>query len=109
MDSKKIIEQLIKIADKQQKIINKLAQVAEPPAAHLAPASVNKDAAGTLLDALKGIGGAGVSLLKTNGDKMIVTFAPGKKTQANYDAVKAKLEELTNSNQIQMVYQLQVA
>lgn len=39
MDSKKVIERLVKIADNQQKIIQKLAQQAglEPPAQQLAP------------------------------------------------------------------------
>lgn len=43
MDSKKILEKLLKIASNQQKIITKLAQAQQPPSQHLAPRPLLKE------------------------------------------------------------------
>lgn len=125
MDSKKIIETLVKIANNQQKIIHKLAQQALPPDAlpsgkvevtegkHQAPATdpktgtpgaqlVHKDPATALTQALgqfynKALNGLSVDV---NKHEVNVSFKPGAATQANYDHVLATVQKLQNNNSI---------
>src|SRR5579885_1059565 len=110
MDTKKAIQTLIKIAENQQKVINKLAQQAggdlhATPPTHIDPAKTVKDSASVFRAAIpQGM----VTDVKAddNAGSMIVTFAPGKMTQQNYDTLLGILQKLTNENKIQRQYSL---
>jgi hypothetical protein len=134
MDTKKVLQMLVKIADSQQKIINKLAQAqalppdalptsqismteghgmppsTPPPPAKLEPTQTKKTPAKALWDALppplQGTLAAGP---EAHGNDMKIRFKPGQATQANYDAVMKHLKDLTNKNVIQQPYQLKVS
>lgn len=116
MDSKKVIEKLLKIASNQQKIIMKLAQeqglapAATPVMApqHLDPNKSEKQAARAVLNALAPAVRQTVNNLEEHGDEMRVQFQPGKATQANYDAVLKTMQDLTNKNVLQRAYSLRV-
>jgi hypothetical protein len=115
MDSKKIIEKLIKIAEKQQKIIEKLAQQAEltvgdpkASAAPTAPAATSltpnptapKREADTILASLPVNLKPAVALLEVHGGTVSVKFKPGQATQQNYDAVKNLVQQLQTANKL---------
>lgn len=112
MNSKDIINKLFAIAEKQQKIIMKIAQTVSPftgqmmsPPGSLEPTKTQKDSAGTFLAALpKGV----ASSAKESGSDMLLTFSPGQKTQKNYDAALATLQKLTNEGAIQQAFNLKV-
>ena len=95
MDSKKVIEQLVKIAEKQQKIINKLAQ--EMPQA-LQPQSTQKRPAEAILAALPPNVKAGVEILEVHGEEVRLRLKPGGNQQAVYDGVMKTVTDLQNSN-----------
>lgn len=105
MDSKKIIEKLVKIAHNQQKIIHKLAQqagVSTPtdtvlPTGHSNPIA-HKDSAAAIIEALGPFYGRVVSDVNVTGNTVNVTFKPGQATQANYDHVLKVVQALQNSN-----------
>lgn len=103
MDSKKVIEKLIKIAEQQQKIIQKLAQavpMAAPPPTAINPVAPPKREADTILQSLppnlKGI----VANIEVHGNTVSVTFQPGKSSQQSYDAVKRLIQQLQQTNQL---------
>jgi hypothetical protein len=134
MDTKKVLQMLVKIADNQQRIINKLAQAqalppdalptskvefggghgqtptTPPPPQKLDPTKVQKEPAKALWDALppplKGTLAAGP---EAAGGDMKIKFKPGQMTQANYDAIMAHLRDLTKKNVIQHPYQLKAS
>lgn len=133
MDSKKVIEKLIKIAQKQQKIIEKLAQDGtrpveftvgdapanlgqapaaapnpNPPATNLKPSTAPKTAKRTIWEALPHNVQAALFDLREAGNEMHVRFKPGQQTQANYDAVLKTMQDLTNKNMLQHAYSLKV-
>ena len=123
MDTKKVLQQLIKIADKQQKIINKLAQqntdvtigdqqqrpVSDPgQAQHLDPNKTQHDPAKALLGALPPAVKPLVTNLQARDSDMLVSFQPGKATQPNYDAVLKTMQTLTNQGVLQHAYNLKV-
>lgn len=119
MDTKKILQQLIKIAEKQQEIIKKLAQpapstpesqtttftpgqtqgkAAPPPATPLnsnAPKSGAEDQ--VIRNSLPATLQAAVADIKVVPGQVNVTFKPGQRTQANYNAVKAIVEHLQHA------------
>jgi len=128
MDSKKIIETLVKIASNQQKIIHKLAQqqlppdslptsqvgvsgghpqapAAPPPATSLAP---NKPPAGAksegdmIRDALPADAKGSVAAIHVTQGNVAVSFKPGHASQSNYDAVLATVKKLQNTNPPQL-------
>jgi len=114
MDTKKVIQQLIKIADSQQKIINKLAQglqvdppvlqgnqkdpgqATPPPTTNLKPNAPQKQTpeGQLIMNALPPAVAPNVTSVTVSEGKVNVTFMPGQKTQANYDAVKAIVQQL---------------
>jgi hypothetical protein len=106
MDSKKIIEKLVKIAHNQQKIIHKLAQQAVIPS----PVNVDmgltgksnpiahKDSATAIVEALGPFYTRAISDLNVQGNNVNVTFKPGQGTQANYDHILKVVQSLQNSN-----------
>lgn len=131
MDSKKVIEKLIKIADNQQKIIMKLAQAQGLPPDSLPTSSVNvgggysaqlgSEPPPTQLDPNKTVhqpakvfyeamDPAQQGLLATapeaSGSNMNVRFKPGKATQSNYNSLLKLLQSLTSQNKIQQSYAL---
>lgn len=132
MDSKKVIEKLLKIAANQQKIIMKLAQqqglppdslpnsqvsmtpgqaappAAQPPPTSLEPAKTQKTPAKALLEALAPAVRQTLVNAEVHGGDMVVRFQPGKATQPNYDAVFKTLQDLTNKNVIQQKFNLKV-
>lgn len=132
MDSKKVIEKLIKIAEQQQKIIQKLAQVLPPdalptsatsfndgkepgavsaaPPNSLAPAAPSKREAETILTALPAGVKPAVANIEVRGGSVYITFQPGKATQQVYEAVKNVVQQLQNANRLpQQNYQVHVA
>lgn len=106
---KEIIAQLIKIAEKQRLIINKLAQgLSQAPSApqHIPEPMHPSNEIKTLINALppelkpadpisNNPGGGIVQTIeiRPGSDEVHVRFAPGKKTQANYDAVMAVVQQ----------------
>lgn len=111
MDTKKVLQQLIKIADNQQKIINKLAQQQGLSAMpeRLEPNPTQKTPARALLEALHPAVRQAIVTIEPHGNDMMVQFQPGKATQPNYDAVLKTLQDLTDRNIIQQAYTLKVA
>jgi hypothetical protein len=131
MDSKKVIEKLLKIAANQQKIIMKLAQAqglppdslpnsqvsmtpgqaappaSQPPPQSLEPNKVQKTPAKALLEALPPNVRAGIVNIEAHGGDMLVKFK-GQATQQAYDAVFKTLQDLTTKNVIQQRYNLKV-
>lgn len=131
MDSKKVLEKLIKIAENQQKIIMKLAQAqglppdslpnsgttfgggkeaptaSEPPPQSLEPTKTQKTPARAFYEAMSPqqqgilVGGP-----EAHGNEMRIKFKPGQATQANYDGLLKLLQNLTSQNRIQQAYQL---
>ena len=131
MDSKKVLQKLLKIAENQQKIIMKLAQALPPdslpnsqvsvtdnqkpapptdtPPADLKPASPSKVPSQVLFQAVSSMPNLAGVLQHINpprGNEMKLIFKPGKMTQANYDAIKKVYEGLLKSNTIAGVYNL---
>lgn len=100
---KEIIQQLVKIAEKQQKIINKLAQGLGPQGA---PALVmpganhpNLRPAETLINALPpqlkpGKGIVEVVEVPLNGSEVHVRFAPGKDNDASFNAIMSVVQKV---------------
>jgi hypothetical protein len=126
MDSKKVIEKLIKIAENQQKIITKLAQQAGLPpdslptsqvsmsgGQHQAPPSPpspqdlkprtlpHQDLQSMVLGANPKLSGAVASIAYAGPGQINVSFKPGQATQPNYDAVLATVQKLENDQKIQ--------
>ncbi len=133
MDSKKVIEKLVKIAENQQKIILKLAQAQglppdalptggatfgggheaplshEPPPAHLDPAKTQKNPDAVFYGAMSQGQRALLAAAPTvKGNEMQIRFKPGAATQANYDGLLSLLQSLTTQNKIQQAFQLKV-
>lgn len=131
MDTKKVILKLIKIAENQQKIINKLAQAqglqpdavptssvgfqaapqtnpnpAQPAPQKMESAQAQKTPGQALLNALPPQLKKVVVRAEPHGNEMRVQFAQGQYTQANYDAVLKVMQNLTNQNVLQQAYQL---
>jgi hypothetical protein len=129
MDSKKVIEQLIKIAEKQQRAIEKLAQAlppdslptsgisyvpgkdptppAAPPPTGAAPAAPSKREAETILTSLPANLKAVVANVEVHGSAVYITFQPGKASQAAFDGVKMLVQQLQNANKLpQQSYQV---
>jgi hypothetical protein len=104
MDSKKIISKLVKIAESQQKIINKLAQALPPQ--HLDPNRSQKRSAEAVLNALAPETRQTIVNIEEKDNDMLVGFKPGQKTQKNYDAVLATMQKLTNDGVLQHAYNL---
>lgn len=103
-NDKEVIKKLLKIAENQQKIISKLAQVAAP-ANELAPANTNKREADTILGALppqvKGV----VQLLEVHPShdpsfdgEVRVRFVPGKGSDVAFSAVQKTVQSLSGQN-----------
>lgn len=123
MDTKKVLQLLVRIADKQQKIINKMAQQntdlvvqdkpqgapvnTAPPPTSLKPGAVSHaDPGQALLAALPPNVKATVNNIKVQGPDMHVQFQPGKANQATYDAILKTLQNLTNQGVVQHAYNL---
>jgi len=129
MDSKKVLEKLLKIAANQQKIILKLAQALPPdalpsgnttfgdgvetpttsqlPPQQLEPDKTVKVPQKVFYDAMSPqqkamlVGGPEV-----HGNNMQIKFKPGQATQANYNSLLQLLQDLTNQNKIQQAFNL---
>ena len=112
MDTKKVISQLIKIAESQQKIINKLAQELQPAgeptgAEHFDPNKAQKQAARAIIDALPpGFFQQKLVNIEERGNDMVVGFKPGQKTQPNYNVVLETMQKLTDSGALTRAYSL---
>jgi len=134
MDSKKVLQKLLKIAENQQKIIMKLAQQqglppdslpnsqvsvtdnskpAPPtntPPAELKPSSPSKVPSKLLFDTVNTkMPGVLKHVNPPRGNEMQLVFAPGKMTQPNYNAVLGVYQGLLSSNQIMTNYKLTYA
>jgi hypothetical protein len=107
MDTKKMIEKLVTIADNQQKIINKLAQQLPPPNS-LKPVPTQKNAGKVLYDALP------LNVQKTlaqcfaRGGTMYIRFKEGQQSQAAANIIQATLQKLTDENKVQQAYTFEV-
>lgn len=126
MDSKKVIEKLIKIAEKQQKIIEKLAQQAGLPpdslptssvdmsGGHPAPVSAPPPPADLKPHTPKQFGGEGqvimqalppnvqavVNSIQVSSGAVNVSFKAGGATQANYNVVLNAVKQLQASGKL---------
>jgi hypothetical protein len=120
MDTKKVIKQLLKIAENQQKIIEKLAQqlpgggdvvlgpehsgapqTAPPPPTDLKPAPITKNTAAIIIEALGDFYKQNVEFLEVRGSDVLVRFLSGKSTQPNYNHILNVVKKLQSSNQLQ--------
>jgi len=108
MDTKKMIEKLVKIAESQQKIINKLAQKLPPPN-ELKPAPTQKDAADVLHRALDPLTSDAVDFLYTRGGDMFIVFKKGRTSQVAYNVILKTLQKLTDEGKVQQAYELKIA
>jgi hypothetical protein len=108
MDTKKMIEKLVKITESHQKIINKLAQQLPPPN-ELKPARTQKDAAQVVFNALQENVKDYIDYMYTRSGDMFIKFKQGKKSQAVYNVVFSTLKKLTDENKIQQAYALKIA
>jgi len=132
MDSRKVIEKLIKIAENQQKIIMKLAQAQglppdtlpggqvsfegghgaplshESPAGHLKPNEAVKEPNVVFYNAMSNAQkGLLASAPTFDGSAITVQFKPGQRTQKNYDNLMALLQSLTGTGKpLQQSYKL---
>lgn len=105
MDTKKVLQQLLKIADNQQKAIAKLAQALSPQ--DLTPAPTTHSPAKVFYDAMTPEQKATLSSgPEVHGSEMRISFKPGQVTQANYDGLLKLLQALTSQNKIQDAYTL---
>jgi len=132
MDSKKVIEKLLKIAENQQKIIMKLAQAqglppdslptssvnvggghgappaSEPPPQKLEPTKIEHQPAKVFLEAMTPQQKALLaSSPEAHGNEMRIKFK-GQPTQAGYDSLLGLLKNLTQQNKIQQAFNLKV-
>jgi hypothetical protein len=123
MDSKKILESLVKIANSQQKIIHKLAQqtlppdslpsshvgvegghsappVSPTPPASLKPNLITKTPAATIIGALGDFFHQNVRVLEVplNSSEVRVAFKPGKDSQENFNHIVSTVNKLQQSN-----------
>lgn len=92
---KEIIKKLASIVVKQQKAINKLAQIHEQ---HLAPQKTNKDEAETILNKLPANVKQTVARLEVHGNEVKVKFHPGRASDAAFDAIQQAVQELQSAN-----------
>jgi len=132
MDSKKVLQKLLKIAENQQKIIMKLAQnqaglppdslpnsqvsvtdnsqtkpPVEPPPAESKPSQPTRTPSKALYDALTpALKQAVRHVNPPSGNEMKVIFFPGKLNQANWDGVRNTYQALLNNNTIFTNYNL---
>lgn len=129
MDSKKVLQKLLKIAENQQKIIMKLAQGLPPdslpnsqvsvtdnqrpkpptdtPPAESKPSQPTRTPSRALYDALTPpLKQAVQHVNPPSGNEMKVIFFPGKLNQANWDGVRKTYQALLNNNTIFTNYQL---
>lgn len=103
MDSKKVIEKLIKIAEQQQKIIQRLAQatpMTAPSPTNINPVQPPKREAETILTSLPPNLKPLVANIEVHGNAVYVTFQAGKSSQQAFDAVKRLVQQLQESNQL---------
>jgi hypothetical protein len=128
MNSKKVIEQLIKITESQQKIITKLAQQAgltpdidltegqsPPTAATPPPANKLEPVKTPHIDLLALVLGVNpilkdtvASLTYGASGAINVSFKEGQATQTNYNAVRTAIQQLENARKIQTGHKIHV-
>lgn len=107
MDTKKLLSKLVKIAESQQKMINKLAQQMPPPQ-DLKPAPTQKNPAEVLYASLPPALKNNIERLYVRQGDMWVSFKEGQKNQMNYNAVLNTLQKLTKDNVIQQAFELKM-
>ena len=106
---KDLIKQLFKIAENQQKIINKLAGFDVDPVPSLLPApldltpdSPTKKEAAAILNALQPAVRAAVAALEVHpamgANEVKVKFVQGKGTSAVFNAIQATVQDLQSKN-----------
>lgn len=96
MESKKIIQALIKIADNQQKIIQKLAQqVAQQT---LSAGDPTKKDAAAILHALPANVKPTVATVEVHGNDVMVQFHPGQDSDQAFQAVVNTVNNLQSNN-----------
>lgn len=95
MDTKKIIEKLLAVAEKQQKVITKLAQAL--PAQHMDPNVATKRDAETILNALPSTVRPAVADLAVHGSLVNVKFQPEQGTDQAFNVIVQTVQQLQNS------------
>jgi hypothetical protein len=105
MDSKKVIEKLIKIAEQQQKVIQKLVQAqAEPIPTSLAPDAIHQnitqDDAAVILAALPPQVKAAIANLAVQGSTVNVKFQPNKGTDQVFNAIVSTIGQLQQGRKL---------
>jgi hypothetical protein len=115
-NDKEIIKKLFAIVEKQQKIIVKMAQAATttpspftgqpaPPPQELKPGTSTKKPAAAILEAMPELRSKIVNL-EERGPDMLVRFKPGQSSDANFNAILSKMQELTNANVLPHAFNL---
>jgi hypothetical protein len=98
MDSKKVIETLVRIATNQQKIINKLADGLQPPPTALEPATPSHNVLAKLVEAAPQLMAlVDLSQSRLVGFELQLKLKPGA-NQATPQQVAAKANELASKN-----------
>ena len=96
MESKKIIQTLIKIAENQQKIIEKLAQQLPPQT--LSVGDPTKKDAAAILHALPPTVKPLVATVEVHGSDVMVQFHPGQDSDQAFQAVVNTVNSLQRNN-----------
>lgn len=113
MDSKKVIEKLVKIAENQQKIINKLAQTltesTQPAPQSFDPQHPELRVADVVMQHLPQGVKESVKQMDAKGDTLNVYFQPGKASQQAVGAITGVVQNLYNKRQIPFAYKVNPA
>lgn len=98
MDSKKILEKLLSIATKQQKAIEKLAQVipASMPTLNQHTPREAQAILSSLSPAVRGT----VAILEVHGTVVKVRFQPGKGSDAAFQAIQNTVNALASTGKL---------
>ena len=110
MNTKDALQTLLKIAQKQQKMIEKLAQLTNQPLPpqHLAPQKPVLNAADVVKAALSPMVAATVQMITerqgSEGPTLEVKFLPGKASQAALDHIIKVVQHLVHTNKLSFAY-----
>lgn len=100
------LKKLLALVQKQQQIIEKLAQQAQLQPQHMEPAKVEFHPETVIKQHLAPAIANSIYSLKVQGNTLWVSFKKGMATQANFDAVLKAVQQLVNKNLIPFAYEV---
>ena len=100
------LKKLFAIVQKQQQIIEKMAQQAQIPPTKLEPAKVEFHPEAVVKQHLAPAVANSIYSLKVQGNTLWVSFKSGMATQANFDAVLKTVQQLVNKNLLPFAYEV---